>query len=87
MKNRFWQMPRMSKQWMQAHLTTGELHQLINTIKTTNSNMDCLDTIQCMVPVSMLNLLRIHHDKVDEQGQDDYKNLCKKVSGFCDDSI
>lgn len=80
-------MPRMSKQWMQAHLSTGEQHQLISIIKSIYNNMDCLDVIQCMVPVSLLDLLRINCDKIDAQHQDEYNNLCKKISGFCDDSI
>lgn len=87
MKNRFWQMPRMSKQWMQSHLTTGELHQLINILQGANSNMDCLDVIQFIVPVSMLELLRSNCDKVVEQCREDYNNLCEKISGFCNNSI
>jgi hypothetical protein len=87
MKNPAWNMPRMSKQWMQSHLTTGEQHQLITIIKGANSNLDCLDVIQCMVPVSLSALLQINAHKVDQQCKEDYENLCKKISGFCNNSI
>jgi len=87
MKNPAWNMPRMSKQWMLAHLTTGEQHQLIHTTKDANSNMDCLDVIQCMVPVSLLHLLHINAHKVEQQCAEDFENLCKKISSFCNNSI
>lgn len=87
MKNPSWNMPRMSKQWMQAHLTTGEQHQLINTIKGVMNHIDCLDTIQAMVPISLLQMLNSNAHKAEEQCKQDHENLCKKISGFCNNSI
>lgn len=87
MKNRFWKMPRISKHWMLAHLTTGEQHQLINIVKGVYNHIDCLDTLQAMVPASLLQLLQNNADKVDQQSKVDYENLCKKVGGFCTGTI
>lgn len=82
MKNPYWNMPRISADWMRAHLSKDEQHQLLTIVQHHAPHHD-LHTVQTFVPVSLVQILSNNADKADQQCLSAYETLVEKIHGFC----